>query len=145
MLQGYYRKGQNARQFTGRALRRHEARAQARTEQRPGRPVIGHMDRAIVAAHNAGLMTAGEYLRGIGFPEAERYASAYGRATAAAYRETHGAEPQDAYAIANGRIRTQYGYTDVAELLAGAKVYKRTAEFLAAEQTAADIRTLVSA
>src|SRR2546430_13469579 len=29
---------------------------------------------------NAGLMTAGEYLHGIGFPETDRLASAFGRA-----------------------------------------------------------------
>ncbi|NUQ98298.1 MAG: hypothetical protein HOY79_17700 [Streptomyces sp.] len=148
MLQGYYRKNENRPALTGRTLRRHEQRAQARTEQRPGRPVIGHQDRAIVAARNAnaGLMTAGEYLHGIGFPEADRLASAFGRATAKAYRKNHDAEPAHAYAIANGRIRTQFGYADAADLLAGALVYKHTAAFLAAEQTAAiDSRTLVNA
>lgn len=147
MLQGYLRKGQNRPVHTGRAQRRAEFRAQARTEQRPGRHVIGHQDRAIVAARNAnaGLMTVGGYLRGIGFPEADRLASAFGRACAKAYRANHNAEPAHAYAIANGRIRTQNGYTDAADLLAGARVYKPTAAFLAAEQTATGVRTLVNA
>jgi len=145
---GYLRKDQNRPTPTGRTLRRYEQRAQARTEQRPGRPVIGHRDHAIVAARNtnAGLMTVGEYLHGIGFPEADLYASAFGRACAKAYRANHNAEPQRIYAAVNGRIRrSQFGYADVADLLAGAHVYSRTAEFLAAEQGAADICTLINA
>lgn len=146
MLQGYLRKGESRPALTGRAQRRHESRAQARIEQRPGRPVLGHMDRAIVAARNAnaGLMTVGEYLRGIGFPEADRLASAFGRKCAKVYRENHNAEPAHAYAIANGRIRTQNGYADVADLLAGARVYKPTAAFLA-EQQDTIVRELIAA
>lgn len=123
-MTGHLRKGQMCPALTGRALRRYESRAQARTEQRPGRPVIGHMDRAIVAARNAnaGLMTVGEFLHGIGFPEADRLASAFGRACAKAYRTNHDAEPQRLYAAVNGRIRrSQFGYTDAADLLAGAR------------------------
>jgi hypothetical protein len=148
MFQGYLRKGQNCPALTGRLLRRHEQRAQARTEQRPGRPVIGHRDRAIVVARNAnaGLMTVGEYLRGIGFPEADRLASAFGRACAKTYRASHGAEPLRIYAAANGRIRrSQFGYADAADLLAGAYAYSPTAEFLTVEQNTADNRTLVNA
>lgn len=148
MLQGYYRRGENTPALTGRAGRRHEARAQARTEQRPGRPVIGHMDRAIVAARNAtaGLMTVGEYLRGIGFPEAERLASAFGRKCAKAFRENHNAEPQRILAAVNGRIRrSQFGYADVADLLAGALVYKPTAAFLAEQQNTTTVREPVAA
>ena len=147
-MQGYNRKGQMRPILTGRTLCRTEARRQARTEQRPGRPVIGHHDRAIVAAHNAntGLMTVGEYLHGIGFPEADRLASAFGRKCAATYRASHGAEPQRTYAAVNGRIRrSQFGYTDAADLLAGARNYKPTAAFLAAEQNTVDTRTLVNA
>lgn len=147
-MTGHLRKGQNRPALTGRTLRRHEQRAQARTEQRPGRPVIGHMDRAIVAARNtnAGLMTVGEYLRGIGFPEADRLASACGRATAAEHRKNHNAEPQRLYAAVNGRIRrSQFGYTDAADLLAGARAYKPTAAFLAAEQNAINTRILINA
>lgn len=142
MLISYLRKGEHRPALTGRALRRHEFRAQARTEQRPGRLVIGHQDRAIVAARNAsaGLMTAGEYLRGIGFPEAERLASAFGRACAKTYRKNHNAEPAHAYAIANGRIRTQFGYADAADLLAGAQAYAPTAAFLAVEQFGTEVQ-----
>ena len=148
MLQSYYRKNENRPALTGRTLRRHEQRAQARAEQRPGRPVIGHRDRAIVAARhaNAGLMAAGEYLHGIGFPDAERLASAFGRACARAYRANHGTEPQRIYAAVNGRIRrSQFGYADVADLLAGARAYRPTVEFLAVEQNSPNIRTLVNA
>lgn len=147
MLQGYYRKGQNCPALTGRTLRRHEARAQARTEQRPGRPAIGHMDRAIVAARNAtaGLMTVGEYLRGIGFPEGERLASAFGRKCAKVYRANHGTEPKRTWAAVNGRIRpSQFGYADVADLLAGAQVYKPTAAFLAEQQHITTVRELIA-
>lgn len=142
------RKGQNRPALIGRAARRADACRQARTEQRPGRPVIGHRDRAIVAARNtnAGLMTVGEYLHGIGFPEADQFASAFGRACAKTYRATHSAEPLRIYAAVNGRIRrSQFGYADVADLLAGARVYSRTAEFLAVEQNTTDSRTLVNA
>lgn len=148
MLQGHYRKGEQRPALTGRTLRRHESRAQARTEQRPGRAVLGHMDRAIVAARNtnAGLMTVGEYLRGIGFPEADRLASACGRKVAETYRENHNAEPQRILAAVNGRIRpSQFGYADVADLLAGALAYKPTAAFLDTEQNTADTRILVNA
>ncbi len=148
MLQGYYRKGENTPVLTGRTLRRHETRAQARTEQRPGRPVIGHMDRAIVAARNAnaGLMTVGEYLRGIGFPEAERLASAFGRKVAETYRANHHAEPLRILAAVNGRIRcSQFGYTDVADLLAGALVYGPTAAFLVEQQNTTTVRELIAA
>lgn len=143
----YFRKNENRPALAGRKLRRAKARRQARADQRPGRPVIGHHDRAAVAAHNAntGLMTVGEYLHGIGFPEADRYASAFGRACAKVYRRNHHGEPLTVYAIGNGRIRLMYGYANVADLLAGAEAYKRTAAFLAAEQTATDTRTLVNA
>lgn len=150
MLQGYFRRGENKPALTGRSLRRHEARAQARAEQRPGRPVIGHQDRAIVAARNtnAGLMTVGEYLRGIGFPEADRLASACGRACAKTYRANHNAEPQRIWAAVNGRIRrSQFGYADVADLLAGAEAYGPTAAFLVEQQNAATttVRELIAA
>lgn len=144
----YHRKGENRPAVTGRALRRHDVRAQARAEQRPGRPVIGHQDRAIVAARNAnaGLMTVGEYLNGIGFPEAERLASAFGRACAKAYRQNHDAEPTRTYAAVNGRIRrSQFGYADVADLLAGAEAYGPTAAFLAEQRHIAVARTLIAA
>lgn len=151
MLQGYLRKGESRPALTGRAQRRHESRAQARIEQRPGRPVLGHMDRAIVAARNAnaGLMTVGEYLRGIGFPEADRLASAFGRKVAETYRENHNAEPARILAVANGRVRrSQFGYADVADLLAGAEAYGPTAAFLAKQQHAAattTVRELIAA
>lgn len=145
----YFRKNENRPALTGRTLRRADQRAQARTEQRPGRPVIGHQDRAIVAARNtnAALMTAGGYLHGIGFPEADQFASAFGRQVAKVYRANHDAEPPQIYAAVNGRIRrSQFGYTDAADLLAGALAYRRTAAFLSEQQaTVIDTRTLVNA
>lgn len=146
----YFRKNENRPALTGRTLCRAESRVQARTEQRPGRHVIGHMDRAIVAARNAnaGLMTVGEYLHGIGFPEADRLASAFGRACAKTYRANHDAEPLRIYAAVNGRIRrSQFGYSDVADLLAGAEAYPGTAQFLKEQRAVitADTRSLVNA
>lgn len=146
MLQGYYRKGEHRPAVTGRTGRRAEMRAQARTEQRSSRAVIGHRDRAIVAARNAnaGLMTVGEYLRGIGYTELNQ-ASACGRVVAATYRANHGAEPQHTWAAVNGRIRrSQFGYTNVADLLAGALAYGPTAAFLAEQQAIIDARILVT-
>lgn len=148
MLTGYLRKGEARPALTGRAQRRHEFRAQARTEQRPGRPVVGHRDRAIVAARNAnaGLMTVGEYLHGIGFPEADRLASAFGRKVAETYRANHNAEPLRILAAVNGRIRpSQFGYADVSDLLAGAEAYGPTAAFLAEQQSTTVVRELVAA
>lgn len=148
MLQGYYRKGEHRPAVTGRAARRAEQRAQARTEQRPNRAVIGHMDRATVAARNtnAGLMTVGEYLNGIGFPEADRLASAFGRKAAKTYRTNYGVEPQHTYAAVNGRIRpSQFGYANVADLRAGALAYGPTAAFLDEQQAVVVSRTLVGA
>lgn len=126
----YYRKGENTPSLTGRAARRFEQRAQARAEQRPGRPVIGHKDRAIVAAHNAGLTTAAQYLHNIGFAEADRFASAFGRECAKAYRANHNAEPPRAFAIGNGRIRCMFAYTNPLDLIAGALAYGRTADLV---------------
>lgn len=148
MLQGYNRRGEMRPALTGRAARRHDARVQACMEQRPGRAVLNHMDRAIVAARNANaaLMTVGEYLHGIGFPEADRLASAFGRACAKVYRENRNAEPARIYAAVNGRVRrSQFGYADVADLLAGALAYKPTAAFLAEQQHTTGIRELIAA
>lgn len=156
MFEGYLRKGQNRPALAGRAQRRYEVRVQARNVLREIRScenpaihqaprVIGHHQRALIAAANAGRMLVVDYLRGIGFPEADRYASAAGRAVAKQYRQAHGAEPYDrCIVVINGIMRSCMGYTDAADLLAGALAYKRTAAFLA-EQQPTDTRTLINA
>lgn len=156
MLTGYLRKGESRPTLTGRAQRRHESRAQARAVQREirgcGNPalhqaprVIGHQQRALIAAANTGRMLVVDYLNGIGFPEADRYASAAGRATAKAYRKTHGRDPYaGCKVIVNGVVRSCMGYTDVADLHAGAVAYRRTATFLAEQQNTA-VRELIAA
>lgn len=104
-----------------------------------------HCRRALLACANHGRMTAEQYLAGIGFPEPERYASAFGRTVAKAYRASHGAEPyRGCLADINGRLHRCFGYADVADLYAGALVYKRTAAFLA-EQRESGLRELSAA
>lgn len=143
------RRGERKPILTGRAGRRHEARHAARAvasqrrhraehPRRGARPAT-HEQRAIAAAHNAGWHTAVDYLRGIGFPEAERYASAFGAVAADRYRAVHGAEPFDGcVAVVNGRLRHGvFGYADTAELQAAAYEYKRTHEFLTVQRATA--------
>lgn len=119
-----------------RATRRHEARHAARTAEHPYR-VTGHHERALCAATNAGHTLAVDYLLSIGFPEAERFASAFGREVAKQYRKTHGEDPyKGCLVVVRGRMTRCYGY-DVADLVAGAYCYKRTREYLAGQRTAA--------
>lgn len=92
----------------------------------------------LVAYANSGHTTAVDYLTGIGFPEAERYASAFGREVAKQYRETHGQDPYNGcLALVRGRIHRVFGYVAVEDLEAGAYCYKRTREYLAGQRTAA--------
>lgn len=132
MLQGYYRKGQTTRQFTGRTLRRHEQRAQARDFARShGMRVIGHTHRAIAAASFDGWLTAGAYLATLGVDP--RYSAAFGKDVHDAYVENHDAEPdQGGWSIVNGRMRPTYRYSNPLDLIAGALTYKRTAELVLA-------------
>lgn len=130
MFEGYLRRGQNRPAITGRTLRRHEQRAQARTEQRPGRHVIGHMDRAIVAAsrHN-GWLYAGDYLAALGVDA--RYASAFGKAVLNAFIENHNFKPdRGGKSIVNGRVRPTHRYTNDLDLIAGALAYARTRDLI---------------
>ena len=117
-----------------RILRR---RYMPRHARQSGPSFIDRRRTALLRTANAGHMTALEYLLGIGFPEAERYASAFGRVVAAQYRLAHGVEPyMGCLADVRGRIHRGFGY-DVADLYAGALVYKRTAAFLAEQRTVA--------
>lgn len=135
---GRHRKGEAVPVKTGRAARArvgHHMSVQRRTAV---------LD-ALVQRTNAGYMTAVEYLTGIGFPEAERYASAFGRATAAAYRKSHNTEPYNGcLVVVRGCIHQVFGYVDVADLYAGAYSYARTREHLNAQRTPA-LRELIAA
>lgn len=119
-------------------LRPYRPRHAARTAPAPRTPDPADADRALVAAMNAGRWTALDYLHAIGFPEAERYASAFGREAAKAWRARYGADPFAACgAYVNGRIRLVFGYPDTGTLQAAAWEYKRTAEFLHNRRTEA--------
>lgn len=132
---GWLRAGERPAVRVGRTLRRYEARHAARST---GHRLIGHHDRALIAVANAGRITAVEYLLAIGFPEAERYASAFGRAVAAQYRKSHGEDPYDAcLVVVRGRIHRVFGYEAIEDLQAGAYSYARTREFLADRRVAA--------
>ncbi len=137
----WLRAGERTLARHGRRLRRYEARHAARTAaryaERPYR-VTGHRERAVCAVANAGRTLAVDYLVSIGFPEAERYASAFGRACAKQYRETHGADPyKGCLVVVRGRIHRVFGYVAIEDLEAGAYSYKRTREFLAGRRSAA--------
>lgn len=119
---------------TGRALRRYEARHAARGGRHRA---VGHRERALILEANAGRTTALAYLLAIGFPEAERYASAFGREVAKQYRATHGVDPYSGcLVVVHGRMQHVFGYDDLADLYAGAYSYARTREFLAAQRAA---------
>lgn len=93
---------------------------------------------ALVERTNRGYITAAEFLCDLGFPEAERFASAFGRATAQAYRKSHGEEPyKGCIAVVRGRIRQVFGYASVSDLYAGAYSYARPREFLTSQRTSA--------
>lgn len=142
------RRGERKPVLTGRAGRRYEARHAARavatarrareeSPRRGARPAT-HVQRALCAAANAGYTTAADYLNAIGFPEAERYASAYGRVAAKLYRQAHGVNPYGGcLAIVNGRLWQVFGYADTADLQAAAYSYARTRQFLNERRSAA--------
>ncbi len=131
------RKGDAVPQRSGRAACRAEARAKARALARKhGMRVITHVHRAHVAAHNAGLLLAGQFLTDLTGDRqfAATYGSAFGKACKAEYKRSHdGAEPaQDGLCIAGGRVRPAHNYGSDLDLIAGARAYKRTALLLAA-------------
>jgi hypothetical protein len=133
-LAGWLRTGEWTPVRSGRTLRRYEARHAARTGRHRA---ASHYERALMLEANAGRTTALGYLRAIGFPEAERYASAYGREVAKQYRINHKAEPyKGCLVIVRGRMQQVFGYADVADLYTGAYSYARTREFLASQRAA---------
>jgi len=81
----HFRKNENRPVLTGRAARRQDSRVDARAFATTHRmPVIGHVQRATVAASRAGHLFAGDYLAALGVDS--RFAAAFGAATAKAYR-----------------------------------------------------------
>jgi hypothetical protein len=128
----YFRKNENRPALTGRVARRETARTEARAFATAHRmPVIGHVQRALVAASRAGHLFAGDYLVALGVDP--RFASAFGKAVRKAYVENHGAEPDCCgLAIINGRIRPTFRYSNPLDLIAGALAYPRTADLVLA-------------
>lgn len=95
---------------------------------KPGTPI----QRAIAAYRNRSVLTAAQYLASLGADSdtIRRYASAFGRKVAQAYRSATGQEPvQSGWAVARHRLIPVYAYRrDQAELLATvARTYKPTA------------------
>jgi hypothetical protein len=104
-----------------------------RSAHRPSRKPGTHIQRALIAARNAGHTTARDYLTGLGLDAefVDTYESAFGRATAKAFRATHGAEPDSNGAVLlRGRIWSTNRYADTTDLIAGALAYKRTAHLV---------------
>lgn len=89
---------------------------------------IRQIRRNVVALDRAsGRWTVGHLLFKLGMDAAwvKRFSSAAGRATAKAYRETTGSEPQTARTLRHGRIRTVAGYASLVDLLGSLLTYKR--------------------
>jgi hypothetical protein len=117
-----------------RTARRAETRTQDRaTAREHNRHVITHTHRALRLA--AWGFTAREFLTSLGCDEEfiGRYESAFGRSVAKTYRANHGgAEPdRGGRVILRGRMRRVMRYADVADLMAGAASYARTADLVA--------------
>ena len=128
----YYRKGQNRPLLSGRADRRFVARSEARAFARShGMRVIGHVQRATVAASRQGWLFAGDYARQLGLDP--RFDSAFGKAVRKAYVENHDVEPdRGGKTIVNGRIRATFRYSNPLDLAAGALAYTRTRDLVLA-------------
>lgn len=135
MLQGYLRKGESRLALTGRAARRYEARCEARnTARASGHRILGHHERALIAAANAGRWLVRDYMRlALGCDEDFIYAyeSWAGRHTAEQHRKNHGVDPDKrGRTFKNGRIVFVYRYSDdengLADLRSGALAYGRT-------------------
>lgn len=124
------RAGQHAPALTGRAARRQAARIEARaTAKQYGTRVIGHVQRARIAAANTGHILARDFLADLGFDAAfiGKYESWMGRKTAEAYRANHGTEPKaGGLVVVRGRIFRVNRYTDRRDLENGARAYART-------------------
>ena len=98
---------------------------------RSGKPGTA-IQRAIAAYRNRAVLTAAQYLASLGADSntIRRYASAFGRKLAQAYRSATGSEPvRSGWAVAHHRLIPVYAYgRDQAALLATvARTYKPTA------------------
>lgn len=128
------RAGDRQAPLAGRAARRAAARRLARATSREYRiPLIGQHQRARMAAANAGRILCRDYLFSLGLDVEfiEEYESAFGRATAKAFRANHHAEPDaGGLVVLHGRLWRTMRYLDVADLIAGARAYKRTAHLV---------------
>lgn len=106
---------------------------------------LGRRRAALLKIANHGYVTALEFLVGIGFPEAERYAAEFGDEVAEAYRKAYGAEPHRGCLMSiKGRMFRCCGYANVADLYAGAYCYVKTREFLTAQRNST-MRELLAA
>lgn len=126
------RRGVAGRQSTGRAARRCEARALARTTSRTYRiPLMTRHQRARIALANAGHVTARDYLFDLGMDveDIEQYEAAFGRKAAEAYRSSRHAEPDmRGLVVLHGRLWRVARYADITDLHRGARAYARTAD-----------------
>lgn len=97
--------------------------------------VGNHWQRAMIAARNSGRTLARDFLASLGLDSEwiAKYESAFGRKVAAVYRENHDAEPDDRGLVwLRGRLWHSNRYADLADLIAGAKAYPRTAALIGA-------------
>jgi excisionase family DNA binding protein len=124
------RAGVAVRQLAARTLRRVASRRAARAmASEHGTHVIGHHQRARIAAANSGYALARDYLADMGLDAAfiAKYESAFGRKVAAVYRERHYAEPESGgIVVLRGRMWRCFRYADIRDLHAGAAQYART-------------------
>lgn len=139
MLQGHLRKGESRPALTGRAARRYEARCEARNSARAsGHRILGHHERALIAAANAGHWLVRDYMRlALGCDEVfiHAYESWAGRHTAEQYRKNHGVDPdKHGRTFKNGRTVFVHRYRDdedgLADLRNGALTYNRTRDLV---------------
>lgn len=139
----HFQKTQNRPVLAGRAARRQTARVEARATVRelrtrddkpkPQARVIGHHERALVVISSG--WTAREFLAALGCNTefVAKYESAFGRQCAKAFRESHGTDPgRRAHVILRGRLYRTHSYTDLGNLIDGAKAYARTAALVTA-------------
>jgi hypothetical protein len=116
--QDHLRKGERRPAKTGRA-----ARVRIGT----------HWQRAMIAVRNSGRILARDFLAGLGLDAAwiDQYESAFGRATAKAYRQNHGAEPDTRGLVwLRGRLWHANRYADINDLRAGIAAYPRLAALI---------------
>lgn len=124
------RRGQVARSESARTAARRQDRQAARVvASEHGTRVIGHHQRARIAAANSGYVLARDYLLDLTGDEAftAKYESAFGRKVAQTYRQNHGSDPlQGGLVVLRGRLWHTMRYTDITDLHRGACAYPRT-------------------